>query len=103
VPYLQQSNTKIVPEEWQDLSQEQNDAQSAAIYEVIGGNGGDVQSLGFSPHHICLTSVISYPDEASAQKAVAEIVALGTLEFVSIEHLWDIGEWTAAMRAANEG
>jgi hypothetical protein len=47
-----------------------------------------------------MASVIEYPDEASAQKAVAEIMALGTLEFISIESLWDLGDWTAMLRAA---
>jgi hypothetical protein len=67
---------------------------------VIEANGGDAKVTSFSPSHLGLVSVIDYPDEKSAQKAVAEIQALGTLEFVSMHHLWDLAEYTAATRAA---
>ncbi|MEZ5144876.1 MAG: hypothetical protein R2726_20525 [Acidimicrobiales bacterium] len=101
--HMQLSHTKIVPEAWQDLTPEQNDAQSAAIYEVIGRNGGDVKVVGWLPSNISLVSVIEYPDETAAKRSVAEIVALGTLEFTSIQNIWDVGEWTQMLRAANGG
>lgn len=99
--HLQLSRTRIVPEAWQDLPQEENDAKVTAIYAVIGENGGDVKAVGFSPSDTTLTSIIEYPDENSAKRSVAGIIALGTLEFVSIEVLWDVIEWTAMVRAAN--
>ena len=99
--HLQLSRTRIVPGAWQDLSDEKNDAQITAIYAVIGEHKGDVKAVGFSPSDTNLTSIIEYPDEKSAQLSVAGILALGTLEFVSIEALWDVVEWTAMVRAAN--
>ncbi len=99
--HLQLSHTRIVPDVWQNLTDEQNDAQTAAIYDVIGKFGGDVKVVSFSPSTVTLISVIEYPDEASAQRSVAGILALGTLEFVSVEHLWDITEWVAMVREAN--
>lgn len=99
--HLQLSRTRPVPSEWQGISDEQNDAQTTAIYGVIGKHGGDVKVVSFSPSEYALTSVIEYPDEASAQRSVAEILALGTLEFVTIEALWDVGEWVAMLREAN--
>ena len=99
--HLQLSRTRPIPEAWQDLTDEQNDAQSAAIYAVIGEHGGDVKVVSFSPSQIALTSVIEYPDEQSAKLSAAGIVALGTLEFISIETLWDVVEWVGMVRAAN--
>src|SRR4051812_21938655 len=97
--HLQLSRTKIVPEAWRDLTEEQNDAQSAAIFEVIGAHGGDVKVTAFVPSDTTLVSVIEYPDELSAKRSVAGIIALQTLEFVSVDILWDIGEWTGLVRA----
>jgi hypothetical protein len=94
------SRVRPVPEEWQGLSEAENDAKSAAIYMAIERNGGEMKAVGVSPSAMNMASVIEYPDEASAQKAVAEIMALGTLEFISIESLWDLGDWTAMLRAA---
>ena len=100
--YTQLSRTQVVAEAWQDLSDEQNDAQTAAIYDVIGKHGGNVLTVGFSPSQVNLVSVIEYPDEQSAQRSVAGILALGTLEFQSIEQLWDIVEWVTMVREANQ-
>jgi hypothetical protein len=47
-----------------------------------------------------LTSVIEYPDQRSAMKTVAEILALGTIEFVEIEPQWDVVEFTGLVREA---
>jgi hypothetical protein len=99
--HLQLSRTRPIPAAWQDLTDEQNDAQTAAIYAVIGKHGGDVKVVSFSPNQLALTSVIEYPDEQSAKLSVAGILALGTLEFVSIETLWDVLEWVGMVRAAN--
>jgi len=99
--HLQLSRTRVVPGAWQDLSNEQNDAQITAIYAVIGDHKGDVKAVGFSPSDTTLVSVIEYPDENSAKLSAAGIIALGTLEFVSIEALWDVVEWTSMIRTAN--
>ncbi|MCU0268375.1 MAG: GYD domain-containing protein [Acidimicrobiales bacterium] len=99
--HTQLSRTRAVPEAWEGLSQEENDAQSAAIYEAIARNGGEMKAVGVSPSAMNMASIVEYPDEASAQRSVAEIMALGTLEFVSIETLWDLGSWTAMLREAN--
>ena len=100
--YTQLSRTTVVPEAWQDLTDAQNDAQTAAIYDVIGKHGGNVISVGFSPSHANLVSVIEYPDELSAQNSVAGILALRTLEFQSIEQLWDVVAWVTLVREANQ-
>ena len=97
------SRVRPVPEEWQDLSEAENDAQSAAIYAAIERHGGEMKAVGVSPSAMNMVSVIEYPDEASAQRAVAEIMALGTLEFESIETLWDVADWTSQLRAAQNG
>jgi hypothetical protein len=47
-----------------------------------------------------LTSVIEYPDQLSAMTTVAEILALGTLEYVEIEPLWDVVDFTGLVRSA---
>lgn len=99
--HLQLSRTRPVPTAWQDLTDAQNDAQTNAIYDVIGKHGGDVKVVSFSPSEAALTSVIEYPDEQSAMRSVAGILALGTLEFTSIETLWDVAEWVGMIRAAN--
>ena len=99
--HLQLSRTRPIPEAWQDISDEQNDAQTAAIYQVIAKHAGDVAVVSYSPSQMALTSVIEYPDEKSAQRSVAEILALNTLEFVSIETLWDVVEWVGMVRAAS--
>ena len=99
--HVQLSRTRAVADAWQNLTDEQNDAQTTAIYAIIGKHGGDVKVVGFSPSANALTSVIEYPDEKSAQQSVAEILALGTLEFESIETLWDVIEWVGMVRAAN--
>ncbi len=99
--HVQMSRTKVVPEAWQDLTPEENDAKTAAIYDVIGKHGGDVKVVGFLPSDTTLVSVIEYPDDTSAKRSVAEILALGSLEFVSIENIWDVGEWVAMVREAN--
>ena len=98
--HLQLSHTKIIPEACEDISDAENDAQTAAIYEVIGKAGGDVKIVSFVPKDGTLLSVIEYPDLASAQQSVAGILALRTLEFVSIEELWDIVEFTQLVRKA---
>ena len=98
--HLQLSRTRPVPAAWQDLTDAQNDAQTAAIYAVIGKHGGDVKVVSYSPSESALTSVIEYPDEQAAKLSVAEILALGTLEFVTIETLWDVIEWVGMVRAA---
>jgi hypothetical protein len=94
------SRTKIVPEAWRDISDAENDAQTAAIYDVIGKHGGDVKVVAFVPTDGTLMSVIEYPDLSSAQGSVAGILALQTLEFVSIEELWDVVEFTQLVRKA---
>ncbi len=99
--HMQLSKTRIVPEAWQDLSDEENDAKTAAIYDLIAKHGGDVKVVAFAPADTTLFSVIEYPDLASAQRSVAAILALQTLEFVSIETLWDVGEWVTMVREAN--
>jgi phosphohistidine phosphatase SixA len=100
--YIQLSRTTPVIEAWQDITDEQNDAQTVAIYDVIGKHGGNVLTVGFSPTHANLVSVIEYPDELSAQKSVAGILALRTLEFQSIEQLWDVVAWVSLVREANQ-
>lgn len=101
--HMQLSHTKIVPEAWRDLTDADNDAQTTAVYDVIGAHGGDVKVVAFSPGDATLLSVIEYPDLASAQRSVAGILALGTLEFVSVDELWDIVDWTQMVRSAANG
>ena len=101
--HLQMSTSKIIPSAWDGISQEQNDAQSMAIFAVIAKNGGEVKVTALSAVTGCLVSVIEYPDEAAGKRSVAGVMALRTLEFVSIEGLWDIGEWTAMVRAEMAG
>lgn len=98
--HLQLSHTRIVPEAWRDITDAENDPQTAAIYDVIGTNGGDVKIVAFVPTDGTLLSVIEYPDLASAQGSVAGILALRTLEFVSIQELWDVVEFTQLVRKA---
>ncbi len=45
--YTQLSRTTPVVETWQDITDEQNDAQTAAIYDVIGKHGGNVLTACF--------------------------------------------------------
>ncbi len=47
--HMQLSKTRIVQEAWQDLSEDENEAQTAAIYDVIGKHGGDVKVVALSP------------------------------------------------------
>ena len=98
--YTELSRTRPVPSAWENLSDEQNDAQTAAIYAVIAKNGGDVKAVTYSPSRIALTSLIEYPDQRSAMNTVAEILALGTLEYVEIEPQWDLAEFTGLARVA---
>jgi hypothetical protein len=98
--HVQLSHTRIIPDAWRDISDADNDAQTAAIYEVIGKNGGDVKVVAFVPNDGTLLSVIDYPDLASAQSSVAGILALQTLEFASIQELWDVAEFTQMVRKA---
>jgi hypothetical protein len=67
---------------------------------VIAKNGEDVKAITYSPSRIALTSVVEYPDQRSAMKTVAEMLALGTLEFVEIEPQWDVAEFTGLVREA---
>ena len=60
------------------------------------GNRGE----SFVPKDGTLLSVIEYPDLTSAQQSVAGILALRTLEFVSIEELRDVVEFTQLVRKA---
>lgn len=101
--HLQLSHTKPVPDAWRDLSDADHDARTTAIYDVIGAHGGDVKVAAFSPGDATLLSLIEYPDLASAQRSVAAILALGTLEFVSVQALWDIVDWTQMVRKAANG
>jgi uncharacterized protein with GYD domain len=98
--YTELSRTRPVAGAWENLTDEQSDKQTSAIYGVIAHNGGDVKSVTFSPGRSAITSVIEYPDQQSAMKTVAEIMALGTLEFVEIEPQWDLLEFTGLARAA---
>lgn len=98
--HLQLSHTRIVPDAWRDLTDAENDAQTTAIYDVIGKHGGDVKVVAFTPNDGTLLSVIEYPDLASAQGSVAGILALRTLEFESIQELWDVVEFTRLVRKA---
>ncbi len=98
--HMQLTHTRVVPGAWDDLSDAENDAQTSAIYDVIGKHGGDVKVVAFAPGDATLVSVIEYPDLAAAQGSVAGILALQTLEFVSVEELWDIVEWTQMVRNA---
>lgn len=100
--YTQMSRTTPVVEAWQDITDEQNDAQTAAIFGLIDKHGGKVLTVGFSPNQANLVSVIDYPDEMSAQRSVADILALRTLEYQSIEQLWDVTAWTSLVREANK-
>ncbi|MGO9856288.1 MAG: hypothetical protein ACLPYY_14740 [Acidimicrobiales bacterium] len=85
---------------WENLTDAQNEAQTAAIYAVIAKNGGDVKAITYSPSRVALTSVIEYPDQRSSMNTVAEILALGTLEFVEIEPQWDVAEFTGLVGRA---
>jgi hypothetical protein len=98
--YTELVRTRPVPSAWENLTDEQNDAQTARIYAVIAKNGGDVKAITYSPSRIALTSVVEYPDQRSAMRTVAEILALGTLEFVEIEPQWDVAEFTGLVRGA---
>ena len=98
--YTELSRTRPIPSAWENLTQAQNEAQTAAIYGVIAKNGGDVKAITYSPSRLALTSVIEYPDHRSAMNTVAEILALGTLEFVEIEPQWDVAEFTGLVRDA---
>jgi uncharacterized protein with GYD domain len=98
--HLQMSHTRPVQEQWADLSDAENDAQTTAVFDVIAKHGGDVKALGFAMSNTTIVSMIEYPDLASAQGSVAAILALGTLEFVSVEELWDVTEWTQMVRKA---
>jgi hypothetical protein len=101
--YISFALTRPVPGEWQGLSQEENDAKTATILDAIAKNNGDIKVTAFSADHMALVSVIEYPDEMSGRRAVADILALGTLEFVSHHCLWDLGEWTTMLRDAAGG
>ena len=98
--YTELSRTRPVPLAWENLTDAQNEAQTAAIYAVIAKNGGDVKAITYSPSRVALTSVIEYPDQRSAMNTVAEILALGTLEFVEIEPQWDVAEFTGLVGRA---
>jgi hypothetical protein len=98
--YTQLSRTRPLQDAWQDISDDQNEKQTNEIYGIIDQHGGKVITVAFSPSESALTSVIEYPDRESAQRSVAAIVALRTLEFVSIEELWDVGEWVGMLREA---
>jgi hypothetical protein len=98
--YTELSRTRPVLSAWENLTDEQNEAQTAAVYSVIAQNGGDVKSITYSPSRVALTSVIEYPDQQSAMKSVAEILALGTLEYVEIEPQWDVAEFLGLARGA---
>ena len=98
--YLELSRTRPVIAAWENLTDAQNENQTTAIYDVIGKNGGDVKAVAFSPSHNAITSVIEYPDQLSAMTTVAEILALGTLEYVEIEPLWDVVQFTGLARSA---
>ena len=98
--YTELSRTRPVAGAWENLTDEQSDKQTTAIYDVIARNGGEVKSVTFSPSHAAITSVVDYPDQQAAMKSIAEIMALGTLEFVEIEPQWDVIEFTALARAA---
>ena len=98
--YTELSRTRPVPSAWENLTDEQNEAQTAAIYAVIAKNGGEVKSITYSPTRIALTSVIEYPDQQSAMKTAAEILALGTLEYVEIEPQWDVAEFIGLAQGA---
>ena len=98
--YMQLSHTRPVADRWQGISDADNDAQTTAIYDIIAKHGGDVKLVSFAPTSNALVSAIEYPDLASAQGSVAEILALGTLEYVSVEQLWDVVEWTQMLRKA---
>jgi hypothetical protein len=98
--HMQMSQTRTVPEAWRDLSDAESDAQLGAIYGVIGAHGGDPKVIAFSPADGTFVSVIEYPDLMAAKQTVAGILALGTLEFVSIQELWDSAEFTQLVRKA---
>ncbi len=69
---------------------------------MIAEHLGDVKVMSFRPSEHALISVIEYPDEGSAKRSVAGILALNTLEFLSVvEALWDVIEWVGMLRAAN--
>ena len=66
--YISFALTRPVPDEWQGLSQEENDAKTAAILDAVAKNGGDIKVTAFSGDHMALVSVIEYPDEMSGRR-----------------------------------
>jgi hypothetical protein len=98
--HLQLSFTRPIPEQWQNLSDDEWNAKLADILAVVEKQGGSVKVIGYSPAHMATLAVIEYPDPASGVRAVAGVVSLGTIEMQSVHPLWDLGEWRALI---NEG
>jgi uncharacterized protein with GYD domain len=97
------TRSRPVAAEWEGLSQEENDTKSAAIYNAVASNGGDMKYVAISPSGWNIVSVVEYPDDVSAKRGLAAVLALGTLEFDTVETLWDLTEWTGIQRAAQNG
>jgi hypothetical protein len=91
--YLQMSFTRPVPEQWQGLSDEGWNKKLAEIFAVVDKNGGSVKVTAVSPSHMSTVSVIEYPDADAALRSVAGVTALGTLQFDSVHHVWDLAEY----------
>jgi hypothetical protein len=103
VGYLQLSFTRPVPEQWQGLSEDQWNAKLADIFAVVDRNGGSVKVTAVSPSHMATISVIEYPDDAAAIRAVAGVQALGTLQFDSVHHIWDLAEYRGLLVEGQSG
>jgi uncharacterized protein with GYD domain len=95
--HLQLSFTRPIPEQWQNLSEDEWNAKLGAILSVVDKHGGSVKVIGYSPGHMATLAVIEYPDQSSGVRAVAGVASLGTIEFQSIHPLWDLGEWRTLM------
>ena len=63
------------------------------IVPKASGVSGDPKAASAELGQVGITLIV--------QRSVAAILALQTLEFVSIETLWDVGEWVAMVREAN--
>jgi uncharacterized protein with GYD domain len=99
--YLQLSFIRPVPEQWQNLTDDQWAAKLGEVLAVVDKNGGSLQANALSPsHNMMAVAIVDYPDERAAMRAVAQVQALGTLEFDSIHHLWDTADYRAAISEA---
>lgn len=88
-------------DQFMKLTEEERNAEQLAAFEIVGRNGGTIQSIHVIPADRVAVTIAEYPDERASVKAHLQIEARGAYT-LDAKRTYTLDEWMVIAQEANE-